>query len=233
MGRLSYFIRLAGCNLMCGGKGTEKDGKLHNGATWRCDSIEVWMKGQAIEFPALVEAMGGYQFINNLRAGHHLIFTGGEPLLQKDSILEFIQWLKNTYELWNPDCNLLCEIETNGTIHPGRLLNHIIYFNVSPKLSNSGEPADKRINKEVIMRISQQPWAMFKFVISSATDLLEIENDYLPLIDNRSKIWLMPAADNRQELDRLSEYVVNACKRQGYNYSHRLHISIWDKKTGV
>ena len=46
MGVPSVFIRLTACNLMCGGRGTEKDFKLHNGATWRCDSIEVWRKGK-------------------------------------------------------------------------------------------------------------------------------------------------------------------------------------------
>ena len=30
----AIFIRLSGCNLLCGGAGTQTDGKLHNGATW-------------------------------------------------------------------------------------------------------------------------------------------------------------------------------------------------------
>ena len=46
----SVFVRLAGCNLMCGGQGTQFDGELHDGATWRCDTIEVWMKGKMKEF---------------------------------------------------------------------------------------------------------------------------------------------------------------------------------------
>ena len=37
----SIFVRLSGCNLMCGGNGTQRDGELHDGATWRCDTIEV------------------------------------------------------------------------------------------------------------------------------------------------------------------------------------------------
>ena len=32
----SVFVRLAGCNLMCGGMGTQFDGELHNGAEFRC-----------------------------------------------------------------------------------------------------------------------------------------------------------------------------------------------------
>ena len=46
----AVFVRLGGCNLMCGGEGTQKDKELHDGATWRCDTIEVWMKSRAKEF---------------------------------------------------------------------------------------------------------------------------------------------------------------------------------------
>ena len=45
----SVFVRLGGCNLMCGGMGTQFDGELHNGAEFRCDTIEVWMKATSIE----------------------------------------------------------------------------------------------------------------------------------------------------------------------------------------
>ena len=231
MGRLSYFIRLAGCNLMCGGKGTEKDGKLHDGATWRCDSIEVWMKGKSMTFGEIVTQMGGDKFISNLRAGHHLIFTGGEPMIQQSNILEFLYYLINDRDVKG----LIAEIETNGTIMPEFSIRfQIKYWNVSPKLSNSGESFDKRFNGSTINFISRETKnPMFKFVISNANDLLEIERDYLPHIESRQQIWLMPAADTRAELDRLSEYVVNACKRHGYNYSHRLQLSIWDKTVGV
>ena len=39
----AYFIRLKGCNLICGGKGGSlmKQGK----ATWWCDTEAVWKKG--------------------------------------------------------------------------------------------------------------------------------------------------------------------------------------------
>ena len=37
----SVFVRLGGCNLICGGEGTQNDKKLHNNAKWRCDTIEI------------------------------------------------------------------------------------------------------------------------------------------------------------------------------------------------
>jgi len=45
MGVPAIFVRLQACNLLCGGYGTQKDGKLHDGATWRCDTLDVWTKG--------------------------------------------------------------------------------------------------------------------------------------------------------------------------------------------
>ena len=57
MGIPAIFLRLTGCNLLCGGKGAEKDGVLRDGATWLCDTIEVWMKGTTWGFEALVEEL--------------------------------------------------------------------------------------------------------------------------------------------------------------------------------
>src|SRR4051812_29622157 len=94
MGFPSYFLRLTACNMICGGKQTLKDKQLHDGATWRCDSIESWTKGESTTFPALLEALGGAIFLGRMKRGAHLIFTGGEPLLQQKNILKFIEYIE-------------------------------------------------------------------------------------------------------------------------------------------
>ncbi len=50
----SVFVRLGGCNLMCGGMGTQFDGELHNEAEWRCDSVEVWMKALSKQYEEIL-----------------------------------------------------------------------------------------------------------------------------------------------------------------------------------
>jgi len=230
-GAHSYFLRLAGCNLMCGGQGTQKDGQLHDGATWRCDSIEVWMKGKSMSFDEVLMMLGDNKFITNVALGSHLVITGGEPLMQQEMLTEFLTWLREEHY-----CFPICEIETNGTIMPNVLLRRYIqYWNVSPKLSNSGMSKHLRLLPEVLETLAFGTFvknAMFKFVISSEDDFDEISEDFL-LHVQRKQVWLMPAAETREELIKVSETVAQIAIREGFSFSSRLQVVIWDKATGV
>ena len=73
MGVPSVFVRLAGCNILC-----QSD-------SWTCDSIEVWKKGTKTPFEEVLTE----EEVDKLKSGAHLIFTGGEPLLQ-DNISKFM-----------------------------------------------------------------------------------------------------------------------------------------------
>lgn len=229
-GVLSVFIRLAGCNLMCGGQGTQKDGKLYNNATWRCDTIEVWMKGKKKEHREFVnELIQKFDFISVLRDGAHLVITGGEPLLQQEAIASFLYYLNTAFGI-----NPFTEIETNGTIVPLKDLEVMVdQWNVSPKLSNSGEPHDKRIVKDALKWFVRKEEAQLKFVISGTNSLSEaiaIKNMFD--IKNQ-KVWFMPAASSRKELATIQDFVSKAAILNRVNYSNRLHLELWDKKTGV
>lgn len=229
MGVPSVFIRLAGCNLMCGGRGTEKDGQLYNGATWRCDSIEVWRKGTMYTPIQLVEKLNKeFSFINKLRKGAHLILTGGEPMMQQAGIKDFLDHLLTQYRIIP-----YTEIETNGTIFikPEFYASRInLQFNVSPKLANSGESFVERRLDPCYTAITN---VQFKYVVKDREDVEEVVRiikDYnIPI----NKLWLMPAASTVEELSQVAPIIVEAAKDLGCNYSHRIHISIWNKKTGV
>lgn len=217
----AVFVRLAGCNLMCGGKGTEKDGKLHDGATWRCDSIEVWIKGKSKPYAEILPI----ECQEAIRNGANIIITGGEPMLQQKNIVGFIEYI--TQELNNFP---FFEIETNGTIMPtDEMLNFVDQWNVSPKLANSGMPLEDRINEEVLTKLSKYN-TQFKFVVSSKQDWEEIKA--INGID-KSLITLMPAGSNQEELKETKELVAELCKENYLRLTNRLHIDIWNKKTGV
>lgn len=219
-GAPSYFVRLRGCNILCGGKGTEKDGLLHDGATWRCDTMEVWLKGTTKTVDEIIAGFG-----INIEPNAHLIITGGEPLLQQSHLPELITAM----------LPVVTEIETNGTVLPTYdMLRLVDQWNVSPKLANSGVPKSKRLNPAVIEVLKEARSCQFKFVVSNRAEVEEAILEYIyPLKIKRSQVWLMPAAENIEELTRVSPPVAELAKEYGFNFSSRLHITLWNKKTGV
>ncbi len=223
MGRPSVFLRLAGCNLMCGGQGTQFDEELHNGATWRCDTLEVWTKGRSKKFEEVLSE----DLVDRLKQGANLIVTGGEPLMQQKRICLYLDYLK---EIVGPDLSV--EIETNGTIMPSQdLIWHNVQFNCSPKLANSGNDKDQYFVPNVIQKINKAN-SIFKFVVGSTDDWSEIESLYLEHMD-RKKIWIMPAGENQDLLEQSKPFAVEVAIENCVNYSTRIHIDIWNKKTGV
>ena len=219
----SVFVRLGGCNLICGGEGTQNDKKLHNNAKWRCDTIEVWRKSKSINIHSILDI----KYINQLKKGAHLIITGGEPLIQQENLILFLNYIKKI-----TGCYI--EIETNGTIIPNKkLLELVDLFNCSPKLSSSGNKKDDCIVPQALKAInSKSRDSIFKFVVSENKDLNEILKDFNKYI-SRERIWLMPAGENQKYLNKNRKKVIDICKKENFKFSNRLQIDIWNQKTGV
>ena len=206
----AVFLRLGGCNILCKGKG------------WICDTIEVWKKSKSIEFPDVLSD----EEMHALKAGAHLVITGGEPMLHQESIVEYINCIYKEFN-FRP----FIEIETNGTIEPIKsLLPKVTRWNVSPKLSSAGEKKEKRYKPEILKLFNR--WnTTFKFVISSEEDIEEIFEDFGNL--DKSRIMFMPAGDTQELLNEKRLMVIEACKKNFVRYTERLHIVAWNKKTGV
>lgn len=211
MGVPAVFLRLGGCNLLCKG-------------SWICDTIEVWQKGKSTIFMQVLSE----EYITKLKEGAHLVITGGEPLLQQTAIIEYIKWL------WKQKVNPIIEIETNGTIEPhySLLQNLVSYWNVSPKLANSGMSYDSRVNEIALRKLqSAVGRTIFKFVINDREDFLEIDSDYGFL--DHDKLVLMPAGSTIAQLNRTREMVIELCKVMTTRYCDRLHVVAWNQATGV
>lgn len=213
MGIPSVFIRLAGCNLLC------------KSESWICDSIEVWQKGVKTPFNQVLTD----EQLSHVLNGAHLIFTGGEPLLHQKKIVEYLDWFFEEYHM-----NPYVEVETNGTIIPSDdMISFVDQWNCSPKLANSGEPFSKRVNEVAINKINHKgKSSIFKFVVEKNEDVLDLLNDYGDHIFE-SKIALMPAGETQEKLNTTRPIVVQQCMKMGWRYSERLHIVIWNQKTGV
>lgn len=212
----AVFLRLGGCNILCQSK------------NWICDTIEVWRKSKATKFEDVIPE----EYIDNMRNSKtHLVITGGEPLIHQETIIRYLDWFEKKYEFLP-----IVEVETNGTIIPKDelLLDKVIYWNCSPKLSNAGNnPFEVRRNIKALETLcSAGLRTIFKFVISDEKDVDEIHKDFLPYIDE-DQIYLMPAGANQEELNKTRLLVVELCKKHLYIYTDRQHIVIWNKKTGV
>ena len=219
----SVFIRLGGCNLICGGMGTQFDGELHNDAEWRCDSIEVWMKAQSKEIKDILPS----DCVKAIENGAHIILTGGEPMIQQKGLEALVNYIKE-----NHNKEAYFEVETNGTIMPNEsLLKNIDLWNCSPKLRNSGMDTAMTFKSEVITKLNTKN-TIFKFVVNKQKEWKEIQETYLPIVDKK-KIYLMPAGENQELLEKNMIRVVELAKENYLNFTTRLHINIWNKKTGV
>ena len=74
----------------------------------------------------------------------------------------------------------------------------------------------------------------FKFVISEEKDLKEIENDFVkPLKIPAERVLMMPGLDAQKNYHERTLFCMNMAKKYGYTGLTRLHVSAWDRTTGV
>ena len=164
----AYFIRLKGCNLMCGGKGGSlmEEGK----ATWWCDSEAVWRQGEKTDLQVLIDDWLKEDILDWILSGRcHLIWTGGEPTLKKHQ-KDIVNCINDLRLRFGPDrdVKLYNEIETNGTQYiEDELFEELDQINCSVKLANSGHSYIERHQAGPLKRIMEHKNYWFKFVISN------------------------------------------------------------------
>ena len=211
-GHPAMFIRLQGCTLAC---------------KW-CDTLDVWPRGNDYSFDELFDMFDQHEVAKRLYQGHHLIWTGGSPLKQQDSIIKFTQEFVDRYS-FKP----FFEIENEAVLEPKpEMLSIIDCWNNSPKLSNSGMKENIRIKPNVLECMHDAGNVWWKFVISSEADWEEIKRDFLPHI-NKDRVILMPCGQTREELEKTREMTIDLAIKHNVTYSDRMHVVAWNKKTGV
>jgi len=208
------FIRFTGCTLNC---------------SW-CDTTEVWRKGLYYTFEDLFTMLEISGTIGKLKTGQHLILTGGSPLKQQKSIVEFLMQFISKYG-FKP----FIEVENECVLMPSRhLISLVDQWNNSPKLANSNMKVKARMKPDIILATALLPNSWFKFVVYCQEDWNEILSDFVETgLVTMDQIILMPLGINQEELSKSREFVVNLCTENSVLFSDRLHITIWDKKTGV
>lgn len=218
----SVFMRLSMCNLTCKGFASADS---PNG----CDSFISWSVKNRMTFEEVFEYMTQHGYQCRLKDGAIWKITGGEPLIQQKTLLELVdQYIFRFGYVPKID------FETNATILPDfQWKDWGATFTTSPKLSNNGDPVEKRYKPEVL-KWHAQNGSGFKFVVSGKDEINEILEKYVHDCGvPTNRIWLMPCCGSRAEHNEECASVAELCKKHNFKFSPRLQLVIWDKALKV
>ena len=189
----SIFLRLTGCNLRCS----------------YCDTKYAYVQGEEMSIPAILDAIKKFTCTN-------ICITGGEPLLQKDTVKLIETLLQKNYKL--------C-LETNGSISIKKLVGKkSLVISLDIKCPSSG--SHEQMNIKNISYLSEKD--QLKFIINNKKDYnyaKEILKRYNPSCNVFfQSVW----GTNPQ---KLASWILN--DRLPVRLALQLHKIIWGGKRGV
>ncbi|HMQ67707.1 MAG TPA: 7-carboxy-7-deazaguanine synthase QueE [Ignavibacteria bacterium] len=225
-GSPSFFIRTNHCNLRCKFPG----GNL-------CDTpYTSWYPDDnknlgEIEISEILDEYRKYNCGD-------IVISGGEPTMYASELTQLCKELKNI----NKD--LIITIETNGT-YSGDFVDHIDLLSISPKLSSSVPyktahekmHQKNRINADVLRKFNALKEnckidIQWKFVFNSEDDVSEIK-ELMDLVGFKNKdVYLMPEGITSEDLNKNRSGAIEACMKNQFNYTDRLHILVWGNTRG-
>ena len=193
------------------------------------------------------------QYFKDNKDINHLMFTGGSPTMNAELANEIITLFKEIQILRSDAISKgIVTIETEGS-HYIETKYPIDLLSISPKFSNSipelgimtpnGNIVDQkfidqhnkfRLNKENIRKMMDfHKDYHFKPVcnpIEQPEIWKEIEDFRIEMNIPKSKTWIMPPGDSKEEILRVLPMVINFCGENGYCFSGRDHILAFDKQ---
>lgn len=212
MGLPCVFCRLHVCNLRC-----EWCDAWY---TWNPSTEEFWTEPSRKTFSELAAQINSTWACNDLDVQKRVIFTGGEPLIQRKQLDEVVYELGGYNEPWR------VEFETNGTLMPTKLQLNLAQFNCSPKLRNSQNREGSMVKPKILEALNKAN-TTFKFVCYNEADLDEIESLYLNHI-SQDKVIIMPQGIRSEEIDFNMGQLVEPCKERGYRLLGRMQAQFAD-----
>lgn len=218
-GRRASFIRLGGCNLACVWCDTPY--------TWDWSKYDPQEEMTLMSFSHLAEKVVS-------QGAPLLVITGGEPMLQWDRVKAFLRYLEGRQITPSR-----IEIETAGTIPPDKIGEiSRLFFNISPKLTHSGNALDKRYKPQVLRAFNRlnHDQVIFKFVVRADHcdhDLAEIGVMCQQVGIPPGKVWIMPEGITEKAVQQGVAEIAEQALIRGYNLSGRLQVEIWGNRRGV
>ncbi|MDM7955952.1 7-carboxy-7-deazaguanine synthase QueE [Blastomonas sp.] len=219
-GRPSVFVRLSGCNLACQWCDTPytwyftgHPGKHRGDQTYQRRDNSV-----TLDIADVADQIAAHEC-------RHIVFTGGEPLLQQPALAALC-------DLLGPDYHI--EIESNGTVALAAGFDrHVDQLNLSPKLAHSGNDPGLRMNEAALVAYARDTRAWFKFVVAQPHDAEEITAlaDRCGIASDR--ILLMPEGTCATDLHARSRWLGPLCLERGWRFTDRLHIHLYGDTRGT
>lgn len=209
IGRRTLFLRLGICNLKC---------------QW-CDTAYTW-DWKNYDYRQELRRMTAREVLEGLLAlgpADMLVVSGGEPLLQSRKLATVL----HTVKLWD----WRVEIETAGTVEPYGLWGYVDCFNVSPKLSNSGNELSARLHLDVLRKFASVK-SCFKFVVQSITDLDEVEDFVVTVPIPSNRVYIMPEGITTERILAVQAEIVDEVIKRGWNLTTRLHVLLKGDQRG-
>jgi organic radical activating enzyme len=223
VGQPSTFVRLSRCNLACRWCDTAYTWRFEGDNRPHVDELAFDRKANQLtldeaDVAARIAAL----------APDRLVITGGEPLLQGPALARMVEALDAARQ------GIHIEIETNGTVAPHPALDaRVGQYNVSPKLSHSGNPADLALIPERLAAWAADPRAFFKFVVAGPEDVAEVLDLQRACAIPGNRLFLMPEGRSSDVLRARSRWLGETCANHGLRFTDRLHIHIWGDTRGT
>ena len=246
IGTPSVFLRTNGCNLRC------RFTNPVTGKTNLCDTAYTsWNPSGTSKSPQEIYdevvklALTTDGTTKRKNPITHIVITGGEPCLYGQEMSDLILGFLVT--------GFHITVETNGTKYievqskqktkEGKEvdLTGNLLFSISPKLKSStpfGTEHEKshtktRINQNVLEALLKRYPSYLKFVMSTDEDLEEINEIRGKLNLSAHRVFLMPEGVTREEIIANGPKTHEICIANGFRYSPREHIVLFDTKRGV
>ena len=164
---------------------------------------------------------------------NHLLIVGGEPLVQQEALVLLIRRYKEKQP------KAFIEVATNGLTQPLPELDDLVdRFIVSVPLANATRSRDKsgtfstRVKGKVLEFFAKRRGVSFIFHLDNIEQVSEVTEIEKSVKIPRHKMWLTYASTNHMEVRRNTPSIVDYCAMNGYNYSPRIHVSVFNGQRG-
>jgi organic radical activating enzyme len=176
----------------------------------------------------------------------HLVITGGEPLLGWQRAYTELLQHERMADLRN------ITFETNGTQKLHTDFRHTLLdwtlnpkykkrgynnltFSVSAKLSASGERWEDAICPDIVRSYQEIGHTYLKFVVETDEHITEAIKaaDAFRAGGFTGVVYLMPVGGTLSPYDANTQLIAKECITRGFNFSPRLHISLFGNSWGT